>query len=1085
MRTIYLEPNTPRVLGRRGEDNSVCVRVDVNAWHTDYPTGNGALLYMNPNRISHPLNTTLTQIEGKYYLEATITDYELQYAGWAVITAAWYDGTTMVYSRGYGVKVLMNDAPELFPEKTCPDWVSEIIESLSNAQTVIEDAEEIIDTIVPAADSVLAAEAWAAGTRDGEPVESTDDAYHNNAKYYKDEAKTYRDTAMNSADNAVLAMTGANTAMGAAQTAKTAAEAAQTAAEAAQTAAETAQETAEDAAEDAETSATAAASSATSASGSATSASTSATAASGSATAAAGSATSAASSATSAASSATDAATAKTAAEAAQAAAETAQAAAESAAAQAAADVVEDWLEDNVDPSTGYVIDSSLTVTGAAADAKKTGDEISDLKSAFNVIDDTLGQTRIEPENVTDNYALLTTGYAKYDTDCCALKYPVTAGETILIKSPAPSKSTYASFQFQSAIGISELNNNNLVGEPYTEQTYAYIVVPSGAAYVIISALKTDTESGLYKYDAFDDVDNKINDLRDDIKKTEENVKQCYIQKTATGNPVTLTDSATASLISLTADADCTVEITGKNLLSADFEKVTWADRDEETIIYGKGGYDYNFPGRVTVAKCENNTITLTPTSANVITTGVGIFVKVKPNTTYVLSYDVSGAGTASVMRYDSTKAYISNVKESAASGYSFTTGDTTEYVCISFRGTSQNNAVTFTNMQLEEGNTATAFTPYHEKQTVPVLNGTETNVENVFSYYPVTHIIGTNNATLTVGYYANVGSVLEQGNKTLIEDIQKNSFVSSYNTLDGWEEHAKAFSQLMYDTGNTEGFMFFTDTHFMAKQTESAWKEYAYVIFAYMEQLYYASPCSFVLHGGDWLGSSEAWNSIIYKLSTLGGIFRSRFDRFALLVGNHETGNQSEGNHTTTHGTLAATLLSNVGKTYYRFDANTFHLYCFDSWVSGAIDSYAKEQIKWFGHCLENETVEHIAIAIHILYDSGALKPIGDELTKMASAYNSGSAAYEYDGETFDFSSRTGKVAFVIAGHEHGDATGTVNGIPYIMTVNTTGYSETNFSNLPLPLDLIKVDWDTAKLTAYRAARGAAGTTRELTIIV
>lgn len=47
-------------------------------------------------------------------------------------------------------------------------------------------------------------------------------------------------------------------------------------------------------------------------------------------------------------------------------------------------EAVEDWLDEHVDPDTGYVIDDTLSVTGAAADAKKTGDEISDLKSSLS-----------------------------------------------------------------------------------------------------------------------------------------------------------------------------------------------------------------------------------------------------------------------------------------------------------------------------------------------------------------------------------------------------------------------------------------------------------------------------------------------------------------------------------------------------------------------------------------------------------------------------------------------------------------------------------------------------------------------------
>lgn len=48
--------------------------------------------------------------------------------------------------------------------------------------------------------------------------------------------------------------------------------------------------------------------------------------------------------------------------------------------ATAIAQGVSDWMDDNLTPTTP-VVDASLTVSGAAADAKKTGDEISDLKS--------------------------------------------------------------------------------------------------------------------------------------------------------------------------------------------------------------------------------------------------------------------------------------------------------------------------------------------------------------------------------------------------------------------------------------------------------------------------------------------------------------------------------------------------------------------------------------------------------------------------------------------------------------------------------------------------------------------------------
>ena len=111
------------------------------------------------------------------------------------------------------------------------------------------------------------------------------------------------------------------------------------------------------------------------------------------------------------------------------------------------ADAVSDWADEHITVSTGVVIDTSLAVAGAAADSKKVGDELSDLKSdiaqggsfnaevkqalmnAFNHVvwddDDPSGQTYITalqnalypPANLSSISAVYTQSGTVYETD--------------------------------------------------------------------------------------------------------------------------------------------------------------------------------------------------------------------------------------------------------------------------------------------------------------------------------------------------------------------------------------------------------------------------------------------------------------------------------------------------------------------------------------------------------------------------------------------------------------------------------------------------------------------------------------------
>ena len=159
---------------------------------------------------------------------------------------------------------------------------------------------------------------------------------------------------------------------------------------------------------EASTASTTAQMNATEAADSASTAVTSAAAAQTNATAAADSANAAAISAAAAQTNATVAADSASAAATSADAANTARQAAETAAERDVPAAVTSWLDTHVNPSTGYVIDNTLTLSGAAADAAATGAAVGELKSTTNEL-----YTLSELDNLYDEYSLPSVMYRR------------------------------------------------------------------------------------------------------------------------------------------------------------------------------------------------------------------------------------------------------------------------------------------------------------------------------------------------------------------------------------------------------------------------------------------------------------------------------------------------------------------------------------------------------------------------------------------------------------------------------------------------------------------------------------------------
>jgi hypothetical protein len=86
-------------------------------------------------------------------------------------------------------------------------------------------------------------------------------------------------------------------------------------------------------------------------------------------------------------------------------------------------------------------------------------------------------------------------------------------------------------------------------------------------------------------------------------------------------------------------------------------------------------------------------------------------------------------------------------------------------------------------------------------------------------------------------------------------------------------------------------------------------------------------------------------------------------------------------------------------------------------------------------------------------------------KFAEISAAYNA-REVYTYDGKTYDFSKKTGKVEYFIAGHTHADKVFEIEGIPAILvdTMQNGDHSTADF---------IYVDYDEGKIYLKRVGAG------------
>ena len=292
-----------------------------------------------------------------------------------------------------------------------------------------------------------------------------------------------------------------------------------------------------------------------------------------------------------------------------------------------------------------------------------------------------------------------------------------------------------------------------------------------------------------------------------------------------------------------------------------------------------------------------------------------------------------------------------------------------------------------------------------------------------------------------------------------------------------GWMAKQETFCELFNGVSLCDAFLFFTDPHFMKAQDWSGnTKKYVEII----RKWYDCTPTDFIVCGGDWLQNNDTQALALSKLGFIDGIMNHTFDRYYPILGNHDTNYQgvvsaddsSRGD--LLQGTLNSIWFNRVGgKSYYDFKARATKFYVFDSgidWTVGVVSEYEWEQVDWFANKLLAGSDEHIGLMLHLISNNASeIQPVAfaQILLDIAYAFNSRTSITRHD-ITYDFTSATGYVEFMLGGHTHSDLSATFHDIPIVTTtrVLTPGTNPT--------FDLVLVDYTNNKLKMVRIGSGS-----------
>lgn len=166
-------------------------------------------------------------------------------------------------------------------------------------------------------------------------------------------------------------------------------------------------------------------------------------------------------------------------------------------------------------------------------------------------------------------------------------------------------------------------------------------------------------------------------------------------------------------------------------------------------------------------------------------------YIECKPNTTYTVSWisNYSGGTVTRYHEYNGDKTWLRQITTHGSSGkgeksVTFTTGETARYICFTFRGRSTSDSQLSTDIQLEEGSTATPYEPYAKAIRTDGEHKVIVGGKNLFNNYE---------ASIEAGKTYTISAILTNGTRKHIytydaDGTQIRDLVSWASTAEGYK---------------------------------------------------------------------------------------------------------------------------------------------------------------------------------------------------------------------------------------------------------------------------------------------------------